>query len=44
MVKIQIILTFQNYKRMEKKQRVKQLIVNLLVAIASALGTFFGIN
>lgn len=29
---------------MQKKQRIGQLIVNLLVAIGSALATFFGVT
>lgn len=44
MVQIQIILTFKNIKQMEKKRKIGQLIVNLLVAIGSALATFFGVT
>lgn len=43
-IKIYFLLTLKTSKNMQKKQRIGQLIVNLLVAIGSALATFFGVT
>lgn len=43
-IKVYFLLTLKNSKQMEKKRKIGQLIVNLLVAIGSALATFFGVS